>query len=96
VRLDHPVDADRVEVSAEQQRAPAAGASRAHHDARPAGNLLEHPRLEPRVACPLRDERGDRTLTGGAWHQSGIDRVDRDERGGELDDVLAHPARDPA
>ena len=78
-RRVHPLDVDRVDVAAEQQRPAAAAAARADDDARPAGRLLEDLGLEAGVARPRGDERCDRGLAGAARDERGVDRVDRDE-----------------
>ena len=79
VRRVHPRDAHGVDVAAQQQRAPASRARRAHDDARASGRPLDHPRLEPRCERPPGDERRDLALAGPAGHERRVDGVDRDE-----------------
>ena len=88
----HALDADGVEVAAQQQRAPAARAARADEHARPAGRRLEHVGLQPGVARPAGDERGDLALAGAAGHERRVDGVDRDEVREEAGHVR-HPAQ---
>jgi hypothetical protein len=90
VRLGHVRHADGVEMAAQQQRPAAAGAAGADEDARPARRLLERLDLEAGGARPPGDERGDLRLAGATGDQLGVDRVDGDQPGQQLDDVLAH------
>ena len=86
VRCVHPPDAHRVDVPAEQQRAPASRAAGTNDDARPAGRALEHVGLQTGGERPARDERRDLALAGAARHERRVDRVDRHE----LAQQLAH------
>ena len=84
VRGLHALDADGVDVPAQQQRAPAARARRPHDDARAPRRRFEHPRLEVRGERPALDERRDLALAGAAGGERGVDGVDRDELAQEV------------
>ncbi len=91
VRRLHPRDPDGVDVTAQQQRAPAPGARRAHDDARAPRRRLEHAGLEARGERPAVDERRDLALARPAaagGRERRVDRVDRDELAQEVDDPL--------
>ena len=60
---------------------------RARDDARPSRRGLDELDLEPRVTCPAGDEGGSLALPRGALLERGIDRIDCDERPGQLDHV---------
>ena len=83
-RLAHPRDADRVHVRIQHQRPTTAQAARGRHDVRPARRrLIEHD-IEPCPLGPLRDEPRQLQLAGNARGKARVDRVDRDQRGGQL------------
>jgi hypothetical protein len=73
-------------VCVQHERAAAAGAARDRDDVRPAGSELRERRLEAGPLAPLRDEPRQRELTGAAFDDVRVDRLDRDELRCELGD----------
>ncbi len=63
-RIGHALDADRVHVRAQEQRATPAGAACADDHAGPAGRRLDDLGLEAGIECPGRDEARDLALAG--------------------------------
>ena len=68
----------------------AAGAARADEDARAGRRVLQDLGLEPLLAPPTGDERRDLALARAARDEVGVDGVDRDEAGEQVDDVGGH------
>ena len=81
VRLEQP---DRVEVAVQEQRAAAAGPAGDADHVRPAGRSLLDVDLEPCLLEPLREHGRHRRLATAGRDERRVDRVDRDEPGGEL------------
>jgi hypothetical protein len=69
VRINHAFDVDRVDVPAEHEGAPAAGALGADEDARPSGRLFEPLGLQPALTRPLLDEVRDARFTRSSWNE---------------------------
>jgi peptide-methionine (R)-S-oxide reductase len=88
MRVAHPIDADRVDVAAEHQRAPAAAAARDADDRRPPARGVDDLDVEPRFGEPARDVRRDLALPRPAGHERRVHRVDRHQVGDELIGVI--------
>ena len=81
VRLEQP---DRVEVPVQEQRAAAAGPAGDADHVGPARRSLLDVDLEPCLLEPLREHARHRRLATAGRNERRVDRVDRDEPGGEL------------
>jgi hypothetical protein len=95
VRAGHALNADRVDVAAEQERPPAAATGRANQHARPPWGVLEQFGMQPVVVCPTRDERGDLRLAGATGDERRVDGVDCDEPREQLGELGAQRRRQP-
>src|SRR5207249_9830216 len=85
----HARDADRVEMAIQEGRAATAAAPWARDDARPL--VADDLDLEAVSAAPLGNHVGRLALAGAARDERGVNGIDRDKTGRELDD-LAHGA----
>ena len=85
-RRRHALDTDGVGVPAEKPDRPAAIAVRDTDDVRASGRNVCALNIEASALQPRGEEFPDRSLARATWHERWVDRIDRDEVAGELDD----------
>ena len=88
--VGHALHAHRVQVAAQQQGPPAAGAGSPHQHAGPPGRGAQLGGLQAGVARPAGHERGDLLLARTAGHELRVHRVDGHQPRGQVGDPVAH------
>ena len=78
-RVLHALDADRVQMGVQHERATPTGSTHNAHHAHPPGVGFVELNLEPRPLQPVADEGGDLLLTRTGRDEIGVYRVDRYE-----------------